>query len=156
MTTPEDALDRARAAAHARRDRYGEVSPTRLGPPYDRIRARLSEWAVPDPTGYEIRSVRRVGAPITWLKRGLVRLLYQFHAQLIADQSRFNLLALNYVRTLEERIDALERALADATPATPVVVAAPVDAAAGPPSSAPADPAAHPDGAPETSVGGLR
>jgi hypothetical protein len=145
MTAPEDALDRARAAARAHADRYGEVPATRLGPPYDRIRARLSEWAVPDPSGYEIRSVRRVGAPITWLKRGLVRLLYQFHAQLIADQSRFNLLALNYVRSLEERIDALEAALAEAGTA---------------PSGGPAPGGAHPapetDPDPETPVGGRR
>jgi hypothetical protein len=111
MTRPEQALELARRHAAQRHAEYGGPEPIRIGPPYDQIAARLSEWAVPDPSGYEIRSIRRFGAPITWLKRGLVRFLYQFHAQLISDQSRFNVLLLSYVRTLEERVRELEVAL---------------------------------------------
>ncbi len=111
MTRPEQALELARRQAAQRRAEYGAVEPIRVGPPYDQIAARLSEWAVPDPTGYEIRSIRRGGAPITWFKRLLVRLLYQFHAQLISDQSRFNALMLSYVRTLEDRVRELEATL---------------------------------------------
>jgi hypothetical protein len=111
MTTPEQALELARRRAAQAREAYGAVDPIRVGPPYGEIAARLSEWAVPDPSGYEIRSIRRGGAPITWFKRLLVRFLYQFHAQLISDQSRFNVLMLSYVRTLEERVRELEVAL---------------------------------------------
>ena len=118
MTRPEHALELARRRAAQQRAQYGKVEPIRIGPPYDQIATRLSEWAVPDPTGYEIRSIRRFGAPITWLKRGLVRFLHQFHAQLISDQSRFNVLLLSYVRTLEERVRELEVAQgAEAEPA---------------------------------------
>jgi hypothetical protein len=111
MTRPEDAVPLARRRAAERRADYGNLAPIRVGPPYDLIAARLSEWAVPDPTDYEIRSVRRFGAPITWAKRLLVRFLYQFHAQLISDQARFNVLLLSYVRTLEQRVRELELAL---------------------------------------------
>jgi hypothetical protein len=111
MTNPEEALNVARRGAAERSELYGHVDPTRIGPPYDQIAARLSEWAVVDPTDYEIRSIRRFGAPITWFKRLLVRFLYQFHAQLISDQSRFNVLLLNYVRTLEARVQELEAQL---------------------------------------------
>jgi hypothetical protein len=119
MTPPERALELARRGAAARRALYGPVDPIRVGPPYDQIAARLSEWAVPDPSGYEIRSIRRGGAPITWFKRLLVRFLYQFHAQLISDQSRFNVILLTYVRRLEERVSELELALAAAAEAEP-------------------------------------
>jgi hypothetical protein len=111
MTVPEQALELARRQAAHRRGQYGQVEPIRVGPPYDQIAARLSAWAVPDPSHYEVRSIRRGGAPITWCKRLLVRLLMQFHGQLISDQSRFNVLMLSYVRTLEERVRELEVAV---------------------------------------------
>jgi hypothetical protein len=111
MSRPEDALETARRGAARRRGEYGPVEPTRLGPPYAQIDGLLSAWAVPDISAYEIRSVRRFGAPITWFKRLLVRFLYQFHAQLVADQSRFNALALDHVHRLEARVVELERQL---------------------------------------------
>jgi hypothetical protein len=111
MTRPEEALETARRAAAVRRGEYGPVAPTRLGPPYEEITRLLSSWAVPDPSRYEIRSIRRFGAPITWFKRLLVRFLSQFHVQLIADQSRFNALLLDYVRELEGRVVQLESRL---------------------------------------------
>jgi hypothetical protein len=106
--TPEEALAAARRAAATHSG--DEVAPTRFGPPQEEIAARLSEWAVPDPSGYEVRSIRRAGAPITWLKRALVRLLAQYHAQLLSDQARFNVLLLAYARTLEERVRVIEQA----------------------------------------------
>jgi hypothetical protein len=115
MTLPEQALELARQRAARRRAEYGHVDLISVGPPYDQIAARLSEWAVPDPSSYDVRSIRRGGAPITGFKRLLVRLLGQYHGQLISDQSRFNVLMLSYVRTLEARVRELEMAL-DAEP----------------------------------------
>jgi hypothetical protein len=38
-----------------------------------------------------------------------VRLLRQYHAELIAQQTRFNVHALGHIRRLETRIEELER-----------------------------------------------
>ena len=51
---------------------------------------------------------RRLGAPVTLLKRGLLRMLAQYHAQLLADQTRFNVHVLGHIRRLENRIEELE------------------------------------------------
>ena len=117
MSRPEDALTAARRAAARRAAEDGpESTPiTRFGPAHEEIRARLSEWAVPDPSGYTVGSIRRYGAPITWGKRLLVRLLAQYHGQLLSDQARFNVLILGYVRSLEERVQLLEEQLAGPT-----------------------------------------
>jgi hypothetical protein len=119
MTRPEEALLAARRSAAEHGADYGHVDPIRVGPPYDQIASRLTQWAIVDPTDYEVRSIRRYGAPITWFKRLLVRLLYQFHAQLISDQSRYNVLLLSYVRTLEHRVNELEGMLRPEDPEEP-------------------------------------
>ena len=112
MTTPEEAIERARAAAAARRESGGYASSeTRIqglseAPP---SYARLLEWALVEPDLRHVRSTRRGGAPITALKRGLLRLLAQYHAELIAQQARFNVNLVHYMRSLEERIERLER-----------------------------------------------
>jgi hypothetical protein len=62
-----------------------------------------------DPDLREVRSTRKLGAPVTLLKLGLVRLLNQYHAELISQQTRFNVHVLGHVRRLETRIDELER-----------------------------------------------
>ena len=112
MTDPKDALETARRAVAQNPDAYGSVEQSAPGPlPVDP--GRLTDWAFPDPSGYEVGSVRAWGAPITWFKRLLLRLLAQYHVQLIADQSRFNAVLLGYVRSLEERITALEARLGD-------------------------------------------
>jgi hypothetical protein len=112
VTTPEQALERARAAAAARREAgqypasettiedLSEATPSR---------ERLLEWALIDPDLASVRSTRRWGAPITAVKRALLRLLSQYHAEMLAEQSRFNANLLRYVDELEERIERLEQ-----------------------------------------------
>lgn len=112
MTTPEQAIEQAReAAARAREAGEYPVSETRIEPLSEAPPSygRLLEWALIDPDLGDVRSTRRWGAPITMLKRGLLRLLAQYHAELIAQQARFNLNLVHYLRALEERIERLER-----------------------------------------------
>jgi hypothetical protein len=112
VTEPEEALARARAAvagmraagAYSAEEARGEMEP----PPTPSFQ-RLLGWAVVEPDLREVRSTRRLGGPITALKRGLLRLLAQYHAELIAEQTRFNVNVLRYVRALEERVEELER-----------------------------------------------
>jgi hypothetical protein len=117
VTEPEQALDRARAAVAEMRAAGAyppEEARPEADPPVMPISAQLLEWAVIEPDLRDVRSTRRLGAPITVLKRGLLRLLAQYHVQLIAEQSRFNINLLRYVRQLEERVAELEdRANAD-------------------------------------------
>jgi hypothetical protein len=54
------------------------------------------------------RSTRRGGAPITATKRLLLRMLRQYHGELLARMTRFNLHLLGYVGALEDRAGALE------------------------------------------------
>ena len=109
MTEPERALERARGAVASMRagGAYGEHTQ-RAAPP-NAASARLSEWAVIDPDMRNIRSLRRWGALPTALKRALLRLLAQYHAELTAQQSRFNVKLLDELRSLEKRLEALER-----------------------------------------------
>lgn len=112
LSTPEEALSEARRRAEAARaageyadaDRLpalGRPEPTNLG--------RLYEWALIEVSPDEIRSTRRLGAPITLLKRLLGRLLAQYHNELSGHQSRFNYEALVYIAHLERRVAELER-----------------------------------------------
>ncbi|MGI8629175.1 MAG: hypothetical protein ACR2LV_03295 [Solirubrobacteraceae bacterium] len=112
MTEPERALEHAREAAASMRaaGAYGEdhrgpeVAPTGAI-----TTGKLFEWALIDPDLRNVRSTRRFGAPMTALKLGLVRLLAQYHGELIAEQTRFNVNLVGHVRRLEERIEELER-----------------------------------------------
>jgi hypothetical protein len=112
VTEPEDALARARATVAEMRatgeypaaEARGETEP-----PATPSFQSLLEWAVVEPDLRNVRSTRRLGAPVTALKRGLLRLLAQYHAELIAEQTRFNVNVLRYVRALEERVEELER-----------------------------------------------
>jgi hypothetical protein len=114
VTTPEQALEQARAAAAQLRAQgaYGEDRET-LPPEAAEAPTpgKLFEWALIDPDLRNVRSTRRLGAPITALKRGLLRLLGQYHAELIAEQARFNVHLALYVRRLEERVAELEHEL---------------------------------------------
>jgi len=112
MTSPEDAVERARAAAAEARKRgaYREEQPsfevesaTRIGD------WRLMEWAMIEPDPSLARSTRRLGAPITWFKRGLLRLLRQYNDDIIGQQSRFNAHVAAHVTSLDDRVRALER-----------------------------------------------
>ncbi len=110
MTRPEDALEHARAEAAAARA-AGSYPPDDVLPlePEPLTIPKLLEWGVIEPDLRDIYSTRRFGAPMTTFKRALLRVLEQYHVQLIAQQTRFNLQTVNYVQRLEERIEALER-----------------------------------------------
>ncbi len=112
MTTPEQAIERARAAAaEAREAGAYPVSETRIEPlaATPPTYGRLLEWALIEPSVGDVRSTRRWGAPITLAKRGLLRLLAQYHAELIAEQTRFNVNLVRHLQALEERVERLER-----------------------------------------------
>ena len=112
MTAPEDALAQARAAAAEMRagGAYADARPIEPGPPAAELaELKLYQWAFIEPDLNEVRSTRRFGAPITVLKRLLLRLLGQYHAQQLAEQTRFNVTLLGYVKQLEARIEQLER-----------------------------------------------
>ena len=112
MTTPEDALEVARAAAEAARAEGGYAEPAfsfsfQSAP---RIRdARLMEWAVIEPELAYVGSTRRFGRPITLLKQGLLRLLRQYNDQVVAQQTRFNAHITGHVMSFDDRLDAIER-----------------------------------------------
>lgn len=103
---PEDALAAAReAAARAGHDVAAleglQVAPT------DRVAVeQLLEWAVIEPDPGLLRSTRRLGRPITWVKRLARRALQQELDQLAGQQTRFNLHVLQRVVELEERLGA--------------------------------------------------
>ena len=115
MTDPEHAVEQARAAAAAMRAQgaYEEDRPEAADEDATSLE-NLFEWAMIDPDLREVRSTRRLGAPVTLLKRGLVRLLQQYHAELISQQTRFNVHVLGHVRRLETRIEELERIVGSA------------------------------------------
>lgn len=119
MTTPEDALEEARNALERMRAE-GAYAPD-LSRAQDReprpvaIR-KLLEWALIEPDTSGVRSTRRLGAPITAVKRGLLRLLRQYHAEILAEQSRFNVNLVLYARSLEDRIHKLEQDVAHEKP----------------------------------------
>ena len=109
---PEDAPAAARAAAQAARERGGyaddlagfEVAPTERVP-----MDRLLEWAMAEPDLESVRSTRRHGAPITFVKRLLARALRQYLAEQQAQQARFNVHLVVRLAELEERLERLER-----------------------------------------------
>ncbi len=96
MSTPEDAPDRARAALRAQRaaGRYPDPPAPDPGPAPADVRRKLLEWAFIEPGVDVLRSTRRHGVPITAVKRLLRRALAQYHGELVADQTRFNLTLL--------------------------------------------------------------
>lgn len=112
MTAPEQALEQARAAVASMRAAGEYPVAETLIPPLaeERVTYReLLEWSLVEPDLDHVRSTRRWGAPITGVKRLLLRLLYQYHSQLVAEQARFNMNLVRYVQSLEERVAALER-----------------------------------------------
>lgn len=114
MTRPEDAVQQARdgAAEMRRQGAYGEATAIRHGPPPSGTsELKLYQWALIEPDTSDVRSTRRLGAPITALKRLLLRLLVQYHMQLTGEQTRFNVALLGYVKGLEARVEELEAQL---------------------------------------------
>jgi hypothetical protein len=109
MTTPEEALERARqrAASYPEQGEKGPLDETFPGdvPDLD----TLAEWATIEVEPDVLYSTRRLGGPVTALKRLLLRLLRQYHVELEARQTRFNIALLARLRLIEERLDRLER-----------------------------------------------
>jgi hypothetical protein len=108
---PQEALEAARAAAGAVAARGGGVREPLDLAPVTRVAdwQRLSEWAIIEPDAAKIYSTRRFGAPLTWLKRALLRFLRQYNDQILAQQSRFNAHVLAHVMNLDERVRELEK-----------------------------------------------
>jgi hypothetical protein len=110
LTSPEEAGEVAAEAARIRRQAGGYAGVGALGALDETIvsgeppRELLAQWAVieiePDEILY---STRRGGAPITWVKRLLVRLLRQYLVELEARQTRFNIALLERLDALGER-----------------------------------------------------
>jgi hypothetical protein len=116
VTLPEEALERARARAAELRAQggYAQDLGERRIEPTDRVTGeRLFEWSLIEPDLETVRSTRRLGAPITWFKRVLLHVVRQYHNELIAEQTRFNVHAVVYVTELEERVRELEARLAE-------------------------------------------
>jgi hypothetical protein len=111
MTEPEEALEQARREATRMRAAGGYPEQARRAEPPEPDATKLWEWAVIDPELENVRSLRRYGAPVTALKRGLLRLLAQYHTELNAQQTRFNVRLLEELRALQSRVEAIERRL---------------------------------------------
>jgi len=107
---PDEALAAARLAAGSQAPEDGP--PWTLEDPAFSA-TRLVEWAVLAPEEAKVYSTRRLGQPITLLKRGLVRLLRQYLNEVNAQQSRFNALVAAHVMRLEQRVEELERRAAE-------------------------------------------
>jgi hypothetical protein len=111
-STPEEALAEARRRAAAARaagiyDDAEAVAGLGRTPPYEGI-DQLYDWAFIEPDRDQVVSTRRLGAPITAVKRGLMRLLRQYHRQMEGEQTRFNVHLLSYIARLEGRVAELE------------------------------------------------
>jgi hypothetical protein len=113
VTRPEEALERAREAVGRKRAEggYPGAASTAGDPaaPERPTPAQLREWSLIQVDPGLVYSTRRGGAPITTLKRALLRLLRQYTAELEAQQTRFNVAVLAYLGELEARLAALER-----------------------------------------------
>jgi hypothetical protein len=133
VRTPEEALAeaRARSAAAGPGDDGPEQVGAREDPRHVSLR-RLTEWAVIEPEEADVYSTRRWGAPITAIKRLLIRLMRQYLFQISGQQTRFNVYALGELMALQERVRALEQAAAGPS------------GAAAEPSEAPAEPSEAP------------
>ncbi len=119
---PEDALPAAREAATAARA-HGAYADDLSGfaiEPTDRVSAEtLMEWAVIEPDETLMRSTRRMGGPITAVKRLLLRALQQQFNELTSQQTRFNLHLLVHVAELEDRVERLEEEVSRGRPPGP-------------------------------------
>ena len=118
MTSPEEALERARAEAERKRAAgVLEGDPALAPTEFDREIAvesitpeLLREWAVIEVDPRRLYSTRALGAPVTLFKRLLLRLLRQYVAELEARQTRFNLALVRRLEEFErERADRQDR-----------------------------------------------
>ena len=112
MTGPEDALAAARRAAMER----GYEEPAGVSALDEPVAAEyaspelLREWAFMElDAGAVLYSTRRFGAPVTFVKRMVLRALRQYLTEIEARQTRFNVAALARIEQLERRIAELEQ-----------------------------------------------
>jgi hypothetical protein len=112
VKSPEEALAGARPRAAAAADDEAPEESSPLEGPQPVSLQRLTEWAVIEPEETEVYSTRRWGAPITALKKLLVRLMRQYMFSVSGQQTRFNVYALGELMALQERVRALEEAAA--------------------------------------------
>lgn len=84
---------------------YGEPEPGALEATVtgEVTLADLERWAAIEVDPELIYSTRRGGAPITAVKRLLLKLLRQYHTELEARQTRFNVAVVEHLRELERR-----------------------------------------------------
>ena len=114
---PEEALPAAREAARTRDD---ALPPGMTIEPTERVSIeQLMEWANIEPDPDLMRSTRRLGAPITWVKRQLVHVMRQYLRELQSQQTRFNLNVLIRLAELEDRVARLEERAPRTPPQTP-------------------------------------
>jgi hypothetical protein len=114
VTRPEDALAHARAEAARKRAEGGYAKAGAAALQESIVSPRpsielLSRWAVIQGDPELLYSTRRAGAPVTAIKRLLVRLLRQYLVEVEARQTRFNIALLASVQDLERRIAAIEK-----------------------------------------------
>lgn len=108
MSSPEEAGAAARETAQRKRSEgvYGEPEP---GPLAESVSGEvpsledLERWAAIEVDPEAVYSTRKAGAPITAVKRMLLRLLRQYHVELEAKQTRFNVAVVERLRELERR-----------------------------------------------------
>ncbi len=113
---PEEAIDAARASlAVARADgAYGEdLEDWRIVPPERPSTELLLEWAIIEPDMDLVVSTRRLGAPISWVKRVLVHLIRQYTGQLASQQTRLNVHLMGRVGELDDRLADLTHRVGD-------------------------------------------
>ena len=119
---PEDAPQRARERAAARRADGGYVGTGEGGALDETFELgaptveRLSELAVISVDHKSLYSTRRGGAPITALKRLLLRLLRQYFVEVEARHTRFNLALVSRVQDLDRRVQRLEQSERPSSP----------------------------------------
>ena len=109
---PEEAIAAARAEVERLKAAGRLVEPEgglSIEPTDDVTDAVLLEWALIEPDMDKLRSTRRLGGPITWVKRALARGLQQYHNEVNSQQTRFNIHLLRKLMELEDRIERLER-----------------------------------------------
>ena len=110
---PEEAIAAARAEVARLKAAGGYREDAAAGldiAPIDRVtQAQMLEWALIEPDLSQLRSTRRGGRPITWVKRLLLRGLQQYHNEVTSQQVRCNIHLLRKVLELEDRIEKLER-----------------------------------------------
>jgi hypothetical protein len=110
---PEDALEHARLAAaeHAATTiPKGGLEVERSSEPTD---DQLASWAVVEPDLREVRSTRPgpVGRTVTALKQGQLRLMAQYHAQVMSVQNRLNVHLALRATLMREDITAMRAEL---------------------------------------------